>query len=903
MGRLWLAKAVAVVALASLALGQTGALAAHRHHRRQPAPLAMTLVSSSQARIVRDGTIEVRLRARRDSLVRVFALSRARNGTAIVVTRTRTVRLRARRSRTVRLRVVRAGRLDLAACDPRTLHVEAVVLRGRRHATYSTHRALALDAAACRRAAARIAGAPGGTTGAGPGGTPSNPISYPTQNAGRCDIVDPAVCLQPFPNDYFTVGDSTTATGRRVNLNLLSMPANRAGKPIDPSDINRNDGFSPGSPIVTRVPGMDNARAFAATGAVPINDPGRSYQANQPVVVLNTRTMQRQLIWAEIDSNPASPANVNLIIRPAANLPENTRYIVALRDMRDAAGHLLQPSSGFRVYRDRIITTNPQVEARRGHFESLFRTLAEAGVDRDSLYVAWDFTVASEQSLSERQLAIRNDAFKQVGDTNLADLTVQGRAPTYQITKVTNYTQSQDPLIARQVDGTITVPCYLNLPGCPTGSRFAYPPGSTHGPPTWIPGNTMQARFTCNIPRIAMQHGGGRPSLYGHGLFGSRYEIDQGQLKAMDEEHDFVHCATPWIGMACDDLPPTDQNGVTQLLADLAAGHAPKTPDCDVPTAVLDESDLSNFPTLVDRVEQSFVNFMYLGRLMIHPDGLTKDPAFHNTAGASVLDTRRLYYDGNSQGGIFGGSLIALEPDLTHGVIGVPGMNYALLLQRSTDFGNGAPPQPSTGDLSSLLPDYAYFLYQAYPNELARQLIFSLMQQMWDHSDPNGVAEHMTSSPLPDTPAHTVLMHVAFGDHQVSDWAAGVEARTIGAHIHTPTLDSYRDPLTGGTYFADIPPIPSYPWAGSAIVVWDSGAIRDNCHAGNGAPPFTNTPPVDGCPSSTPASQWGGNDPHEEPRNTVAARDQKSRFLSLDGVVVDVCGGRPCYSRGWNGAR
>ena len=50
------------------------------------------------------------------------------------------------------------------------------------------------------------------------------------------------------------------------------MPRNVAGKPIDPTDWNRADGFSPGSLIVTYVPGLD--LAFAKTDAVPITDIG-----------------------------------------------------------------------------------------------------------------------------------------------------------------------------------------------------------------------------------------------------------------------------------------------------------------------------------------------------------------------------------------------------------------------------------------------------------------------------------------------------------------------------------------------------------------------------------------------------------------------------------------------------
>ena len=65
--------------------------------------------------------------------------------------------------------------------------------------------------------------------------------------------------------------------------------------------------------------------------------------------------------------------------------------------------------------------------------------------------------------------------------------------------------------------------------------------------------------------------------------------------------------------------------------------------------------------------------------------GLGTDPAFQNDAGESVIDTRRLFYDGNSQGGIIGGALAAVGVDHDRAVLGVPGMNYSTLLRRSVD--------------------------------------------------------------------------------------------------------------------------------------------------------------------------------------------------------------------------
>lgn len=853
-------RSLGLVCAAAVTLAPAAAAASHK---ARPVSLRIT---NSAAGVRRGAPIVVSIRAKRAMRVRVFGQLRG----GIVVTSVRSTHV-GRTTRRLSLRQLAAGRSALGGCARTTLEVVVVRFNSVGVRARAIGRArLRLDAGSNCHATAKA-------------------IPYPNDGNGRCDPIDPAVCLQPWPNDYFTVGDPSTATGRRVALARSAMPRNVAGVSFDPSDINRNDGFSPGSPVVTKVPGMDTPAAFARTGAVGLVDLARAYDDGQPVVVLNARTLQRQPIWTELDANPSSPRDVNLIIHPAVNFAENTRYIVVLRNMRDASGAVLPAGQAFSVYRDRIITTSPVIEARRSHFEGLFANLALAGIDRGSVYRAWDFTVASERSLSERQLAIRDDAFRQLGDTNLTDLRVAGRAPAFSVTKVTSFTPAQNTRLARQVEGTFTVPCYLDLPGCPAGSRFLYGPNRSSGVPIWLAGNSTEARFTCNIPRIAVADGGARPSLYGHGLFGSRGEINQGQLQNMEQEHNFVHCATDWVGMACSDLPPTSPSGV---IAAALAGDL-KLPNCDVPGALVAEADLSNFPTLVDRLDQAFVNFMYLGRLMIHPDGFSSSPAFRNDRG-SVIDTRRLFYDGNSQGGIFGGALIALEPDLNRGVIGVPSMNYAVLLQRSSDFGTGKAPQPSPTNLpGSLIPEYAYVLYQSYPDQLQRQLILSLIQQMWDHSDPDGLAQHMTTDPLPNTPAHHVLMQVALGDHQVSQYEAAVEARTIGARARLPWADPGRQLQVDPTY--GLPPISSYPFDGSAITLWDIGPVRSGpCAAGEtrcgtAPPPLTNTPPS------------VGEDPHEAPRNAVAARQQKSEFLRIDGRVIDVCGPRPCYAGSWTG--
>ena len=669
---------------------------------------------------------------------------------------------------------------------------------------------------------------------------------------GRCDPLDPSVCLQPWPNDYFTVPDKSTDTGLRVNLDLASMPRNSGGKPIDPTDWNRNDGFSPGQEIVTHVPGLDNPLAFHRTGAVPITDIERTYDPRQPIVVLNADTGKRQLIWSELDANASDPSTTNLLIRPAVNFDEGGHYIVALRFLKDASGRTIRAQQPFRIYRDRIPTSDPAVEARRKHMEDLFRTLKKAGIRRQDLYLAWDFTVASERNLSERILHIRNDAFAQLGDTNLSDLTVQGASPQFQVTSETDYTpcgsdgcqSGESDRLLREVEGRVIVPCYLDAAGCPPGSQFAY---GLDGLPLRIPGNVDAANFVCIIPRSAVEGGTvhpARPSLYGHGLLGTASQVTGGAIQALASEHNILLCASDWIGLAQEDIP----NAVAIL------------------------GDLSHFSSLADRSQQGMLNFMYLGRAMINPAGFSTNAAFQYN-GQSLIDTSRLYYDGGSQGGIMGGSLTAVSPDFTHAALGVPGMNYSTLLQRSVDFDKFAP-----------------VLYNAYPNEIERQLIFSLIQMLWDRGEANGYAHHITDDPLPGTPAHKVLLDMAYGDHQVTNWATAVEARTIGAHIRLPSLDPGRS--NEEIPFYGIPPVQSWPYNGSLFEVWDVGPLRDVGGQVKGTPP----PPPENVPNRE------GVDPHgPDASEQVIARNQISDFLQPDGAFNDVCGLSPCYLDGWTG--
>ena len=712
--------------------------------------------------------------------------------------------------------------------------------------------------------------------------------SDPTNPAG-CDPLDPAQCLLPYPNDWFTRPDPSSATGRRLDLTLLAMPRNAAGKPIEPQEYNRSDGFSAGAQILTYVPGMTKNVDLVPSGLPPVTNLGLNSQRSPGVVLLDAQTGRRSPVWVEIDQYtqeagpiPAGTVQQDLMIHPAVNLTDGHRYIVALRHLVKDDGTAAQPSAAFRTYRD---GTAPATDPRRAHMENVFGTLQKAGVARKDLYLAWDFTTASTQNVTGRLLAMRNDAFHQLGDTTLADGKVDGAPPAFKVDSVTDYTPAQNSNLARQVTGHFTVPCYIaptcdppqkcqsvsqgSFNDCPSPGQFALDPLNPDAVPAQTPGQTYQANFICNVGRSAFDsHHKLRPVEYGHGLFGAAREVNSDPQQAMAGRFGMMYCATDWFGMAT----------------------------ADVVNAAVALNDISRFPSLTDRVQQGELDFLYLARLMVHPTGLSASSAFEWPDGTSYIDTRRAFYDGNSQGGIYGGTVCAVSVDVNRCVLGVLGMDYSILLPRSSDYVANKPlasydpsafdPGNPTGQIG-----YSDVFDTAYPDQSQRLLIFDLIQTLWDRSDPNGYASHMTGG-LPGTPKHNVLLQAAYGDHQVANITAETEARTIGAHGLYPPLVArrygpYQDPFWG------IPAIAGFPYSGSAITLFDTGPVRQ---VGPGAPNGTDPPPTADVPNRS------GTDPHEAPRRAPYGQVQKSDFLSVAGVVTNPQpGGAPYFAWGWDG--
>jgi hypothetical protein len=562
-----------------------------------------------------------------------------------------------------------------------------------------------------------------------------------------------------------------------------------------------------------------------------VTEIAKSVTESSPTVLVDLDTGQLVPHWSELDARATSDADRSLIIHPAASLIETHRIAVVLQHLYGTDGLPIQPPIQYRALRDNLTSTNPSLESRRGEYDAVFTQLAEAGVNRADTELMWWFTVASAKGLAGRVLSMRNDAF---GKLN-------GGSPKFEITGTTKTGLQKG--IAKTVSGTFQVPLYLDNGGAP-GARMTF---NSAGQP--VQSGIYTASFTCVVPTKAVTSGEARPVVYGHGLLGGSKEVTASDVQVTAASGNFVYCGTDAIGLS----------------------------EADVPFVANVLTDLSLFPSVPDRLQQAILDYLYLGRLMINEKGLGSTAEFQTTSGATMLDTSSAYFDGNSQGAILGGAVTAVAQDWTHAVLGVGGMGYATLLNRSVDFDK-----------------YFAIMRQAYPDPIEQQILFGVIQMLWDRGETSGYVQHLTDRAYDTTPAHTVLMTVAFGDHQVANVTADNIARTLKIPMYQPVLPTGADNVPNAARFYNLSGIRKFPHEGSAYEYWYSGTLP---------PPNANITPIQGplyeenCQGDLAETSPKCVDPHGDPRRQPGVMKQKDSFFQPDGKVINVCNDEPCLSK------
>ncbi len=588
-----------------------------------------------------------------------------------------------------------------------------------------------LGAAAC---GGELFDAPGPVGGSGQGGT--NPGGGAPGGGGSgggggdtfgCDPISPSFCGYPFPSNVYTVADDSTPTGLRVSFPAEVMPAGKSGHVQDPTPWSSADGFSASSAMLAHFPGA------VGDGLPGVRDLAASLDDASPTVLLDVETGERLAHWSEIDLSALAvpgqplaappPEQRSLLIHPAAPLRDGARYVVAIRGLVDEAGDPIEPSPAFAALRDDSASDEPSVEARRELYADIFGALDDAGVPRDDLQLAWDFTTASRANVTGWLEHIRDEAFDIVGDDG----------PAYTIT---NVDPDFDPAtIAFKIEGTMTVPLYLSTPeGGEPGEPGAALIFGDDGMPDPNPDTpTIEVEWELLIPNRALTE----PVAllqYGHGLLGGATQIESGHFRTFMETFGYAVFSTKM------DRDVRGRRGLHQAnMRNTGAMH--------------DEAR-----AMIDRLHQGLLNNLMVMRLM--STGLDTDPTY-----GQYLDGSRRFYWGISQGGIMGGVLMALSTDVTRSCLEVMGQPYNTLLNRSVDF-----------------DPFFLLVNTQWEDAREKQFFLGLHQMGWDRVEPAGYTKYMFDQPFSGSPAdRRVLMRTARGDHQVTTFGGHVMARAMGA--------------------------------------------------------------------------------------------------------------------------
>jgi hypothetical protein len=457
--------------------------------------------------------------------------------------------------------------------------------------------------------------------------------------------------LQPFPTNLDTVPDATQLTGLRVDL----PKPDRASFPSDCADVavlDTLDGFNI-QPRITIPFSAAIDPTTVSSKTVFLIGPGHH------VVGIN------QAVW--------EPLTNTLHVESDQQLAEDTTYLlVVTRDVRDTKGRPLNKLN-FGVRNGEDGDQNEQGDdngAAHTYRDALRAALAAEGIDRDDVAAASLFTTQSITAISTKirsQLHATPVSFVNDGTRDVFALPTVAGIDWNQQTKTTgalNTVHLATPALVGV--GTIAFGTF-NSPDYENSDEVIPAVGTLTGTPAVQSVNNLQ--FTLFLPAGPPPAGGWPVAVFGHGFTDSKNGAPFAVAGTFARNgiatiainvvgHGFGAGSTYTVvrggGAAPVTLPAGgrgfDQNGNGTI--DSTEGVS----------AVGAQSLIGNR----DGLRQTVIDIMQLVKNLkagIDVDG----------NGTPDLSTSRIYYSGQSFGGIYGTQLLGLEPDIGAGVPNVAG--------------------------------------------------------------------------------------------------------------------------------------------------------------------------------------------------------------------------------------
>jgi len=454
--------------------------------------------------------------------------------------------------------------------------------------------------------------------------------TVPWSNATECNpIAAEWDCMLPFPSDYWATEDNTQNTGLKVHVSDEALPKTKDGAILNLPARYPSDGFSCAPHIAVALPAEIDASGLVSA----YGDISASTTLTHQTLILDTQTGLFVEHFSEFFGNKTQ----SLAIHPLELLAYNRRYIVVVQDMTDMEGQEIEAPEIFGKLREGGVLNESHPELEEHYQTRIFPLLEEAGLTRDTLLLAWDFTTRSSEDATGDALHMRRLMLEALDKT----------PPPVEITKVE---ENPNEDIARRIEGIITVPSFLE-----TIDAEGKVLRDSEGLPR-IDG-TMDLPFILIIPHSVLEsQEPARLLQFGHGFFANRSEVDGGFVTPFAAETGMMVIGVDWVGMATDDI-----NLVLERLS----------------------SDPEKALDFTRRTSQGILNIVAVTRAA--QTTLLELPEVQ-IDGVPLYDPNQIYFYGLSQGHILGGVFAALTPDLDRVVLSSGGGNFSLIMSRAMPF-------------------------------------------------------------------------------------------------------------------------------------------------------------------------------------------------------------------------
>ena len=447
-----------------------------------------------------------------------------------------------------------------------------------------------------------------------------------------CENMNPLHCMLPFPSNAFLTADNSTTTGYKVNYASNTLPDSGTNSNVEILGLNRFDGFSPSTQIMTAFTTVPNLTGIANQHSI-----ASSLSTEHATVLLNLKSGERVAHWIEVDDRATNPSATIVFMRTLGALDYDTTYGVAFIGLSDLSGDPITPSPAMQAIIDGEETTSADIETRRGEIESLIGELELLDYKRNDVKAAWVFHTASSQSILSDISTMRSDALTRLGEDGIG-CTVTSSEDNY----------GDDDKLYRRIRGTFTAPQYLESQNPP-----ALIVRGSDGTPQYV--EDSEIPFTMVIPQVlADLNESGPLVVFGHGFLGTG-EGSSDYLGGWAEEYKVSFVATDLYGWSSSDFD--------------TLGHGMIDP--------------SYFQHQAERIEQALINKMAMIRTF---KGVCSDLDEMYSDGTNLVNSTDVHYMGYSLGGIYGASVVAVSPDIDRAALWVGGSGFSTFVERSTNF-------------------------------------------------------------------------------------------------------------------------------------------------------------------------------------------------------------------------